>query len=70
MIEPETGAVVAAGDGRALEQAIAPYLANPELCEKAGKSALVHVRQNFPLAKEAGRIRDVYEDLFASGSQP
>ena len=29
MIEPETGTVVAAGDGLALEQAIAPYLADP-----------------------------------------
>jgi mannosyltransferase len=69
MIEPETGIVVPAGNGPALEQAIAPYLADPALCEEAGKLALVHVCRNFPLQKEAERIREVYEQLFARGSR-
>lgn len=67
MIEPETGTVVAAGDGLALEKAIAPYFADPAMCEEAGKLALAHVRKNFPLQKEAGRIGEVYEQLFAAG---
>ena len=70
MIEPETGTVVAAGDGLALEQATAPYLTDPAMCEEAGKLALAHVRKNFPLQKEAGRIGEVYEQLFAAGSRP
>ncbi|HMF66566.1 MAG TPA: glycosyltransferase family 4 protein [Phyllobacterium sp.] len=70
MVEPETGTVVPTGDGRALEQAIAPYLADPAMCEEAGRRGLAHVRENFPLQKEAGRIREVYEQLFAAGPKP
>jgi mannosyltransferase len=65
MIEPETGAVVAAGDGLALKQAIEPYLSDPAKCEAAAKAGLVHVRTNFPLQKEAASILEVYEELFA-----
>ncbi len=66
MIGPETGSVVAAGDGKALEQAIAPYLADPVRCEEVGKAGLAHVRANFPLQKEAASILRVYEQMFAS----
>ena len=68
MIDPATGSVVAAGDGLALEQAIAPYLADPAKCEEAGKAGLAHVRANFPLQKEAASILEVYEQIFAGGS--
>lgn len=67
MITPGTGSVVPAGDGKALEAAIAPYLADPAQCADMGKAGLAHVRQNFPLEKEAGKILDVYEAMFASG---
>ncbi|SFJ34493.1 mannosyltransferase [Phyllobacterium sp. CL33Tsu] len=67
MITPETGSVVPAGDGKALEAAIAPYLADPAQCADMGKAGLAHVRQNFPLEKEAGKILDVYEAMFAGG---
>lgn len=70
MIEPGTGTVVAAGDGDALERAIVPYIADPAMCERVGKAGLVHVREKFPLQKEASRILDVYEQLFACGSKP
>ncbi|MRG56689.1 glycosyltransferase [Phyllobacterium sp. SYP-B3895] len=65
MITPETGSVVPAGDGKALEAAIAPYLADPSQCNDMGKAGLAHVRENFPLEKEAGKILDVYEAMFA-----
>ncbi len=70
MVEAGTGTVVTAGDGAALEAAIAPYLADPAMCQNAGRSALVHVREQFPLQKEAVKILEVYENLFESGSKP
>jgi mannosyltransferase len=70
MIEPGTGTVVPAGDGDALEGAIAPYLADPAMCETTGKAGLAHVREKFPLQKEAAKILAVYEQLFDSGSRP
>ncbi|WP_460897966.1 glycosyltransferase family 4 protein [Phyllobacterium sp. K27] len=65
MITPKTGAVVAAGDGLALEKAIESYLADSAQCEKAAEAGLVHVRANFPLQKEAASILEVYEEIFA-----
>ena len=68
MVVPGTGIVVPAGDGRALEAAIAPYLADPALCEKVAAAGLAHVRAEFPLQKEAGQILDVYASLFSGKS--
>lgn len=65
MVTPETGAVVAAGDGRALEEAIELYLADPAKCQEAAKAGLAHVRRNFPLQKEAQSILEAYEEIFA-----
>lgn len=70
MIEPGTGTVVPAGDSIALEQAIAPYLADPAMCKRAGKAGLRHVREKFPLEKEAAKILEVYEYLFDGGAKP
>lgn len=69
MIDAGTGTVVTAGDGVALEQAIAPFLADPAKCEAAGRAGLAHVRENFPLQKEAVKILGVYEQLFDHGSR-
>ncbi|MGH6861208.1 MAG: glycosyltransferase family 4 protein [Phyllobacterium sp.] len=69
MIEPATGAVVAAGDGPALENALEPFLADPAKCAEAGKAGLAHVRANFPLQKEAASILAVYQRLFAAGRE-
>ncbi|MEK1888167.1 MAG: glycosyltransferase family 4 protein [Phyllobacterium sp.] len=69
MIAPGTGTVVPAGDGNALEAAIAPYLADPAKCADVATAGLVHVRENFPLEKEAGKILEVYETMFAAGSR-
>ncbi|MBX3570313.1 MAG: glycosyltransferase family 4 protein [Rhizobiaceae bacterium] len=68
MIVPgETGAVIAAGDGKALGQAVRPYLADPELAKAHGRNALRHVRATFPLAREAEGILGVYRSVWARG---
>lgn len=69
MITPATGTVVPAGDGPALEAAIAPYLADPAMCAGVGEAGLAHVRAEFPLQKEADKILGVYEELFADGQR-
>ncbi|WP_064819455.1 glycosyltransferase family 4 protein [Rhizobium phaseoli] len=61
--EGETGSVVAAGNGEALTQAIAPYIADPALAIAHGENALRHVRANFALEKEATAIAAVYYRL-------
>ncbi|ABC91737.1 lipopolysaccharide core biosynthesis mannosyltransferase protein [Rhizobium etli CFN 42] len=63
IVNGETGAVVAAGDGEALTQAIAPYIADPALAIAHGENALRHVRANFALEKEATAIGAIYDRL-------
>ncbi|UXN07027.1 glycosyltransferase family 4 protein [Bartonella sp. HY761] len=65
LITPQTGSVVAAGDGEALTKAIAPWLANIEDTKAAGQLALQHVCEAFPLSREANAIAEVYEELFS-----
>jgi mannosyltransferase len=65
VVAGETGAVVPAGDGEALTAAIRPYLADPSLAETHGKEALAHVRQQFPLSREAEGIARVYDRLWS-----
>jgi len=60
------GRVVAAGDGKALTQAIGDFLENPDMAQEAGKTALAHVRTHFPLEREADAIAALYEELFIS----
>ena len=63
IVSGETGAVVAAGEYEALRDAIAPYLADPELAEAHGRAGLEHVRSNFALRGEAEALEKVYRDL-------
>ncbi|KQT83384.1 glycosyl transferase family 1 [Aurantimonas sp. Leaf443] len=63
--EGVTGAVVAAGDAKALTAAIEPYLADDALRRTAGAAALAHVRERFPLRREADELAAVYARLFA-----
>jgi mannosyltransferase len=62
-----TGAVVAAGDGHALTEAIRPYLAAPDLAEAHGANALAHVTERFPLQREADGVRAVYDQVWEQG---
>ena len=59
-----TGAVVPAGDGTALTEAIRAYLADPALAAKHADNALADVVARFPLEKEAAGISNVYDALW------
>ncbi len=65
IVRGETGEVVPAGDGRALTDAIRPYLADPALAMAHGEKALAHVQARFPLSREAAGIAEVYRQLWA-----
>ena len=67
VVAGETGAVVPADDGRALTEAIRPYLADPALAKAQGKAARDHVRQRFRLQQEADRLIAIYRRLGAEG---
>jgi mannosyltransferase len=64
MIVPgETGAIVPPDDGGALTKAIAAYLADPDEALRQGENAVLHVRSNFALEKEAMAIGEIYQTL-------
>ncbi len=59
------GTIVPAGDLDALVTAIEPYFRDPRMAREHGRAALEFVRDNFSLEAEAGRIRAVYDRLWA-----
>lgn len=65
----KSGAVVAAGDGDALREAIRLYLADPALAEAQGAEGLEDVRKRFRLETEAAGIREVYEQVWAGNQR-
>lgn len=65
IIPGQTGAVVPAGNGDALRQAIQTYLDDPARSDAHGTAALAHVRATFPLQREADGIAAVYERLWS-----
>ncbi|MEP9388920.1 glycosyltransferase family 4 protein [Mesorhizobium sp. KR9-304] len=67
VVAGETGAVAPAGDGRALIEAIRPYLADPSLAEKQGQAARDHVERRFRLQQEADSLIAIYRRLGAEG---
>jgi len=71
MVRPGVnGAIVPAGDGDALAQAIEPYFRSPHLAKEHGQAGLEFVQANFSLAAEARRIRAVYDRLWTEGQMP
>ncbi|AQT43065.1 mannosyltransferase [Bartonella apihabitans] len=66
LVTEGTGTVVPAGDGKALTEAIKPYLADPEKTIAMGEKALEHVQKDFSLDKDASSIDEVYQELFAT----
>jgi mannosyltransferase len=71
MVRPGgNGAIVPAGDGEALAQAIEPYFRSPDLAKEHGQAGLEFVQANFSLAAEARRIRAVYDRLWTEGQMP
>jgi mannosyltransferase len=68
MVVPgETGMVVPAGNGKALENAIEPYLADPELARAHAANAVLHVRNSFDIGSEVEGLRRVYTAIWSSG---
>jgi mannosyltransferase len=67
IVPGRTGAVVPAGDGNALREAIRPYLADPALARGHGEAGLADVIERFPLEREANAIAKVYERMWAGG---
>ncbi len=65
IVEGETGALVPAGDGDRLREAIGLYLAEPVLAEAHGLNALADVTARFPLEREAHGVRAVYDQVWA-----
>jgi mannosyltransferase len=63
IVKGETGMVVKAGDYASLRDAIKPYLAEPALARDHARAGLAHVRNAFPLEKEATSLGGVYDGL-------
>ena len=64
VVSGRTGIVVPPGDAEAMTRAIGPFLEDgPRRCE-CGRTALEHVRRNFPLEREAADLIAVYEALW------
>jgi len=68
MIGEGCGRIVSAGDGAALTKAIGEFMAAPAKAKEAGVRALAHVKNHFPLEKEADSLAALYETLFSSRS--
>ena len=63
IVAGETGAVVPAGDGAALREAIRTYLADPALAATHGRAAVDHVRRAFALDGEAKALAAIYDEM-------
>ncbi|MES5043910.1 glycosyltransferase family 4 protein [Rhizobium nepotum] len=63
IVKGETGMVVEAGDYPSLRDAIKPYLADPALARDHARAGLAHVRNVFPLEKEATNLGTIYDAL-------
>ena len=65
--EGVTGAVVPAGDGAALIEAIRHYMDSPEIAAEHGRNARVHVRRYFTIEKEIRELGSIYGRLWREG---
>jgi mannosyltransferase len=63
IVQGVNGAIVEAGDGDGLRDAIAPYLADPGMTGETGLRALDHVRKHFALESEAQALNSIYESM-------
>lgn len=64
IVEGVTGAVVPAGDGPALAEAIRCYMERPDVAAEHGRNARVHVQGRFAIEREVGGLRSVYDRLW------
>ena len=64
IVEGVTGAVVPAGDGPALTEAIRRYMERPDVAAEHGRNARVHVQRCFALEKEVDGLNAVYDRMW------
>ena len=68
IVEGVTGAVVSAGNGYALTDAIRRYMGNPAVAAADGRNAREHVQKNFSLESEAREVNSIYFNLWRDTS--
>ncbi|TWG96883.1 mannosyltransferase [Mesorhizobium sp. J18] len=64
VVDGKTGRIVARDDLAAMTDAIETYLVDEPARLSAVRAALIHVRENFPLEREAADLIAVYEHLW------
>ena len=64
IVEGVTGAVVPAGDGDTLAEAIRRYMEDPGTAAAHGRNGHEHVRKNFSLESEVEGIQSVYHRIW------
>lgn len=65
IVEGETGAVIEKDSLPAISQAVSRYLGDSVLREAASQAACRHIRENFPLEREAQQLIAIYRQLLA-----
>jgi len=66
IVEGKTGVVVPPDQLDPMASATAVYLDDPSFREASGAAALSHVRENFPLQREAENLESVYQRLLSA----
>lgn len=64
IVEGVTGAVVPAGDGPALTEAIRRYMEHPDMAAEHGRNARLHVQRCFALEYEVSGLNSVYDRVW------
>ena len=64
IVEGATGAVVPAGDGPALTEAIRRYMERPDVAAEHGRNARLHVQRRFALEREVDGLDAVYDRMW------
>ncbi|MEN3792047.1 glycosyltransferase family 4 protein [Fulvimarina sp. MAC3] len=65
IVEGQTGTVVDSFSSEAIAAALVPYMDDDAKREAASRGALAHVREHFPLQREAAEIESVYDELWS-----
>lgn len=68
LLAQDTGRLIAADDGGAMIEAVADYMTDPQLLARSGENATAHVRQNFPLDREADQLLEIYRRVLGSSA--
>jgi mannosyltransferase len=63
VVDGVTGTIVAPGNADAMATAVEPLIADDVRRQSFADAALAHVRENFPLQKEAATLVGIYRNL-------